>query len=344
MSAPEGSYKKARDVAKGRGESVNLSRSPKGAVDWEDRAASVLLRYLLGRAVSEDLVFRRVKGGFEVFRAYGGVETRVDVLKIGETAASSKAGEEERRRFMEEAKRMAPDLSGIKRMLHALPWLNTDVSFSRKWIVAGTAHLWQAAWYIGLFGEPESISGRANVTEKGNKPYVQMRWRKEDLDRIIAEEGEELKPLLGPISKQGGGSRESGGPAVKSWRELVDAIDWSWVLKRVGKLVDELKSWIGPEEMSDAERGRLVRRMFGELELLAHFAEARRGKNDREWRGERVKQLAKAAEDLSGGRVAGEYAERLARAIIRYAEGYKKDAERRIKSLAEEVGISREEL
>ena len=49
-------------------------------------------------------------------------------------------------------------------------------------------------------------------------------------------------------------------------------------------------------------------------------------------------------EVLSGGRIAGEYAERLARAIIRYAEGYKKEAVRRIKSLAKEVGVSREEM
>jgi hypothetical protein len=32
--------------------------------------------------------------------------------------------------------------------------------------------------------------------------------------------------------------------------------------------------------MSDAEREGLVRRMLGELALLAHFAEARRGLND----------------------------------------------------------------
>jgi len=72
----------------------------------------VLLRYLLGRAVDEDFVFRCVKGGFEVFRTYGGVEVGVDVLRIWETVASSKAGEEVLRRFVEEARRKAPDLSG----------------------------------------------------------------------------------------------------------------------------------------------------------------------------------------------------------------------------------------
>ena len=194
LLTPTSAHDKAKNIAKKRGEAVDPSRSPKGAVDWEDRAASALLRYLLGRAVSEELVFRRIKGGFEVFRAYGGVETPVDVLKIGETAASSKTGEEVLRRFVEEARRTAPDLSGIKKMWHTLPWFNTDVSFLKKWIEATTAHSWQAAWYIALFGEPESISGGANVTEEGVKPNVNMRWRREVLDRIIAEEGEELKP------------------------------------------------------------------------------------------------------------------------------------------------------
>jgi hypothetical protein len=111
LLTPTGAYEKVWEIAKGRGEAVDPSRV--GAASWEDRAASALLRYLLGRAVSEDPVFRRVEGGFEVFRAYGGVEARVDVLKIGESAARSKAGEEELRRFMEEAKRTAPDLSGL---------------------------------------------------------------------------------------------------------------------------------------------------------------------------------------------------------------------------------------
>ncbi len=159
LLTPWSAYDKAKDIAKGRGEVVEPSRSPKGAVGWEDRAASVLLRYLLSKAVSEDLMFRRIKGGFEVFRTYGGVEARVDVLKIGETVAHSKAGKEELRRFVEEAKRMAPDLSGIKKIWQTLEWLATDVTFNKEWIVAGTAHTWQAAWYVGLFGEPESSRG-----------------------------------------------------------------------------------------------------------------------------------------------------------------------------------------
>jgi hypothetical protein len=330
LSAPMTAYKKAKRVAKGRGEAVDPSRSRVGAAGWEDRAASALLRYLLSRTVSEDLVFRRVEGGFEVFRAYGGVETRIDELKIGESVARSEAGEEVLRRFVEEAKRQVPDLSGFKKIWQALPWFATDASFTGKQIDAGTAHLWQLKWYIALFGEPESISGRADVAEEGIKPIVKMRWRRERLDRIIAEEGEELKPLLGR--------------AVKSWRELVDAIDWSWVLERVRDLVNELKPWIGPEEVSNAEREGLMRRMFGELALIVHFAEARRGKNDSEWREERVKRLAKAVEALSGGRIAGDYAERLARAIIYYAEGKKTYAERRIESLAKEVGVSNKEV
>jgi hypothetical protein len=285
-----------------------------------------------------------VEGGFEVFRAYGGVEARVDVLKIGETAASSKAGEEERRRFVEEARRKAPDLSGVKKMWQALEWLNTDVSFAGKWIEAATAHTWQAAWYVALFGEPESISGGASVTEEGIKLNVAMRWRRERLDDIIAAEGEELRPLLGPISRQGGGSREAEGPAVKSWRELVNAINWSWVLKKVEELVDKLKPWIGPEGASDAEREGLARRMLGELALLAHFAEARRGMDDGKWREERAKMLAKAVEALSGGRIRGEYADRLAELIISYAERHAKMVKKRIKNLAEEVGVSWEEV
>jgi hypothetical protein len=133
---------------------------------------------------------------------------------------------------VEEAERTAPDLSGIKKIWQALEWLNTDVSFDEWYIVGGTAHLWQLRWYFALFGGGRASGGRANVTEEGIKPYVKMRWRREALDRIIAEESKELEPLLGR--------------AVNSWRELVDAIDWSWVLERVEKLAGELKPWIGP--------------------------------------------------------------------------------------------------
>jgi hypothetical protein len=196
ISAPVTAYEKAWEIAKGRGEAVDPSRSGRreGSASWEDRAASALLRYLLGGAVDEDLRFRRVGEGFEVFRTYGGVESYLDALKVGKTVASSKAGEEEVRRFVEEAKGMAPDLSGIRKMRQALPWLATDVSFIGRWIVASTAHTWQLAWYIALFGEPESIGGGANVTRKGRRPNVTAYWPREVLDRIIAEEGEELEP------------------------------------------------------------------------------------------------------------------------------------------------------
>jgi hypothetical protein len=357
LLTPRSAYNKAWEIAKGRGEAVDPSYSRRrgrsvGQPSWEDRAASVLLRFLIGYGET-DLRFRRIerrdeKGrvvrGFQVFRAYGGVEAPVGELWIGESAARFNVSEEELRRFVEEAKRTAPDLSGIKKIWHALPWLKTDVSFAGKWIVATTAHLWQAAWYVALFGEPESTSGGANVTEEGIKPNVTMLWRRERLDRIIAEEGEELRPLLGPVSKQGGGSRESEGPAVKSWRELVDAIDWSWVLKRVEELADKLKPWIGPEKMGDAEREGLARRMLGELALLVHFVEARRGMDDDRWREERTKRLAKAVEVLSGGRIVGDHAERLTQAIIYYAKGPKEYAEGLIESLVKEVGISKEEV
>ncbi len=329
LSTPEGVYQKAWRIAKGRGEAVEPSRSPKGAANWEDRAASALLRYLLGRAVDEDLLFRRVEGGFEVFRAYGGVEARMDVLKIGETAARSKAGEEERRRFVKEAKETAPDLSGLDKAPQYLEWRATDVSTSRGRIVAATVHPWQLRWYFSLLGEEKSISGRADVTKEGIKLAVTAFWPRERESQILWE-SRWLESLLGR--------------RVESWRELVDAIDWSRVLKRVKELADKLKPWIGPERASDAEREGLARRMLGELALLVHFAEARRGKDDSDWREERIKMLAKAVEDLSGGRIAGDHAERLARAIIRYAEGYKKEAEERIENLVRDVGVSREEV
>ncbi len=352
LSTPEGVYLKAWEIAKGRGEAVDPSRSRVGAVDWEDRAASTLLRFLIGYGET-DLKFRhvekrdkkgRVVRGFQVFKVYGGVEAFVGELWI-EDVARFNVSKEERRRFVEEAKRTAPDLTGIKKIWQALEWLNTDVSFAGRRIEAATAHLWQAAWYIGLFGEPKPIRGGANVTEEGINPIVKTRWPRERLDRIIAEEGEELKPLLGrTVSKQGGGSREAEGPAVRSWRGLVDAIDWSWVVKRVEELAGALKPWIGPEEMSDAEREGHARRMLGELTLLAHFVETRRGLNDREWREERVKRLARAVEALSGGKIRDEYADRLARLIIRYAERREERAKKRIENLAEEVGISRGEM
>jgi hypothetical protein len=290
-----------------------------------------------------DLKFRRVEKGFQVSRIYGSIEAPVGELRMGKTTYF-KVSKEELRHLVEEARRTAPDLSGVKKIWHALPWFATDASFIGGQIVATTAHLWQLKWYIALFGRGKVVGGGASVTEEGIKPDVQMRWPREVLDRIIAEEGEELKLLLGPISKQGGGSRESEGPVVKSWRELVDAIDWSWVLKRVEELVGELKPWIGRKDASNVEREGLARRMLGELELLAHFAEARRGMDDGRWREERAKRLARAVEALSGGRIAGEYAERLAQAIIYYAEGHKKYAKERIEDLAKEIGVSNKEV
>jgi hypothetical protein len=354
MSAPVTAYNKAKEIARGRGKAADPSYSRKeaktgkiargygGAVDpsrlrveaadWEDRAASTLLRFLIEYGEA-DLKFRRVVKdggkGFQVFRVYGGVETFVGELWIGKVARFN-VSKEELKRFVEEAKKRKPDLSGIKEIRQTLAWLATDVTFNKECIEAATAHTWQAAWYVALFGEPESISGRADVTEKGVKPDVTMRWRREVLDRIIAEEGRELEPLLGY--------------PVKSWRELVDAIDWSWVLKKVEELAGALKPWIGRVDASDAEREGLARKMLGELALLVHFAEARRGMDDSRWREERATRLSKVVAALSGGKIAGEYAERLARAIIYYAEGYKKYAEGLIESLAREAGVSKEEV
>jgi hypothetical protein len=87
-----------------------------------------------------------------------------------------------------------------------------------------------------------------------------MYWPREREDQILRE-SRWLESVLGQ--------------RVESWRELVDAIDWSWVLRKVEELVSTLKPWIGPARMRDEEREDLMRRMLGELALLVHFAEAR---------------------------------------------------------------------
>ena len=293
---PGGAYVKAERVAKRHGEAVDPSRS--GPAGWEDRAASMLLRFLVGYGEAE-LKFRRIeKGGrrgFQTFRTFGGIEAPAGELWIGKVAYFKVSGEELRRR-VEEAMRMAPDLSGFDTAPQYVAWRATDVSTSGKRIVAATAHTWQAAWYFGLLGEPKSFSGSASVTEEGIKLNVIIHWPREREDQILRE-SRWLKSLLGRH--------------VESWRELVDAIDWSWVLKKVEEMVNELKPWIGPEGAGDEEREGLVRRMLGELELLVHFAEARKGKDDDRWREERVKRLSRAVKALSGGRIADEYAERL---------------------------------
>ena len=349
MSAPMTAYNKAGEIAGKRGEAVDPSYSRKGAktwkiaegrggvveparvkaAGWEDRAASALLRYLLGRAVNEGLVFRRVKGGFKVFRVYGGVEAPVGELWIGKTAAYFKVSKEEPRRLVEEARKTAPDLSGFDKAPQYLAWCATDVSTSRGQIVAGTVHSWQMRWYFSLLGGPKSFSGSASVTKEGIKFLITAYWPRDREDQIL-KESRWLEYLLGRT--------------VKSWWELVDAINWSWVLKRVEELTGELKSWIGPESADDAEREGLARRMLGELALLAHFAEARKVKNDGEMGKEGAKRLSRAVEALSGGRIAGDHAKGLAQAIILYAEGHKKEAEGLIENLVKGAGVSREEV
>jgi hypothetical protein len=198
LSTPATMHRKAGNIAKMRGETVDPSYSRRkakaggiagrrgGAVDlphveaadWGDRAASVLLRFLIGYgeidpqllsgAGEVSLKFRlvkkdgkkddekkRVEGGvergFQVFRAYGGVEAPVGELWIGDVAYFT-LSEEELRRLVEEAKRTAPDLSGVKKIWQTLEWLNTDVSFAGRQIEGGTAHIWQLRWYFALFG------------------------------------------------------------------------------------------------------------------------------------------------------------------------------------------------
>jgi hypothetical protein len=363
LLTPRSAYEKADDIAERRGEAVDPSRSRKGAKagevaggrgaaadlprveeDWKDRAASVLLRFLIGYgeidpqllsgASETAFKFRRVeKGGrkgFQVFRVYGGVEAPVGELWIGKTAAYFKVSKEELRRLVEEAKRTAPDLSGLDKAPQYLEWRATDVSTVGRQIVGTTVHSWQLRWYFGLLGEEKSFSGSASVAKEGIKFLITARWPREREDQIL-KKSSWLESLLGR--------------RVESWRELVDAIDWSWVLERVEELVDGLKPWIGPEGMSDVEREGLVRRMLGELALLAHFAEARRDKNDYKWREERAKRLAKAVETLSGGRIKGDYAKRLAELIILYAERREERTRERIDKLAGGLaGVSREEI
>jgi hypothetical protein len=181
---------------------------------------------------------------------------------MGKTAAYFKVSKEELRRRVEGARRAAPDLSGLDKARQYLAWRATDVTTSWGRIAAGTVHSWQLAWYFGLLGEPESLSGNASVTKEGIKLFITAYWPREREDQILGES----RWLKSVLDQQ-----------VESWWELVDAIDWSWVLKRVKELADELKPWVGPEDASDAEREGLTRRMLGELALLAQFAEARRG-------------------------------------------------------------------
>jgi hypothetical protein len=244
LSTPATMHWKAGNIAKMRGETVDPSYSRRkakaggiagrrgGAVDlphveatdWGDRAASVLLWFLIGygeidpqllsgagevslkfRLVVKDgkkddekkRVKKSVERGFQVFRSYGSVEAPVGELWIGDVAYF-KVREEELRRLVEEAKRTAPNLSGIRKIWQALEWFATDMSFIGGQIEGGTARLWQLRWYLALFGEGRVSGGRSNVTEEGLRPFVIMRWRREDLDRIIAEESKELEPLLAP--------------------------------------------------------------------------------------------------------------------------------------------------
>jgi hypothetical protein len=165
LLTPRSAYNKAWEIAKGRGEAVDPSRV--GAAGWEDRAASALLRHLLSRTVDEDLMFRRVGKGFEVFRAYGGVKTHVDELKIEEVAHSKTAGEE-LKRFVEETKREAPDLSGFDKAPQYVAWRATDVSTVKKLIAAATVHFWQLRWYFSLLAGRSRSAVRLTSRERAS--------------------------------------------------------------------------------------------------------------------------------------------------------------------------------
>jgi hypothetical protein len=225
-----------------------------------------------------------------VFRTYGGVEAFVGELWIGETAYF-KVSKEELRRFVEEAKRTAPDLSGIKKIWQTLEWLR------HRRVVSGRDRgrhrpSWQLRWYFALFGEPESFSGGASVTRRASSPTSLCAGVGRE-DRIIAEGRAMAGVSAGPRRQElaGAGRRhrlELGPGEGRGAGRRVEALDW-------------------PREMSDAEREGL-----GEEDAWASWRSSstspRRGgvwttangvrRGPRGWR--------EAVEALSGGRIAGD--------------------------------------
>jgi hypothetical protein len=237
LLTPIGAYDKAWDIAKGSCESVDPSRSPKGAVDWEDRVAFVLLRFLIGYGEA-DLKFRRVeKGGrkgFQVFRIYGDIETTVGELWVGEVAYFN-VSEEELRRRVEEARRTAPDFSGLDKAPQYMAWRATDVTSARRQIVATTVHSWQLRWYVTLLGDPKSFRGRANITKEGIKILVIAYWPREREDEILREQMAGVS--AGPARRELAGAcrrhrLELGLEEGRGAGQRVKALDWPRGCKR----------------------------------------------------------------------------------------------------------------
>jgi len=137
-----------------------------------------------------------------------------------------------------------------------------------------------------------------------------MSWPREVFDRVfdrMVAESKWLESLLGR--------------SVKSWRELVDSIDWSWVLEEAKELADAVRPWIvGRKGADEVEREKLLERMLEELALFVRFIKARKGLDDGRWREERARRLAKAMETLSGRKITGKYADEFAELIIESAE------------------------
>ncbi len=196
LLTPKGAHEKAKGIARRRGEAVDPSYSRRrgrsvGQPSLEDRAASVLLRFLIGYDEA-DLKFRRVeksgRKGFQVSRTFDGVDAPVGELWIGKSVARFNASEEELGRRVEEAKRTAPDLSGFDKAPQYLEWHATDVTTSRGQIEAGTVHSWQLRWYFSLLGDEQRFSGGGtNVTKEGFKPFVTAYWPREREDQILGE-------------------------------------------------------------------------------------------------------------------------------------------------------------
>jgi hypothetical protein len=178
MSTPTTAHWKAKEIANARGETVDPSYSSRrersvGQPNWEDRAASVLLRFLIGYGEA-DLKFRLVeksgRKGFQMFRTFGGIEAPVGELWIGKSTARFKVSEEELRRLVEEARRTALDLSGFDKAPQYLAWRATDVTTVGRQIVGTTVHSWQLRWYFSLLGGPSRSAVRPTSRRRALNP------------------------------------------------------------------------------------------------------------------------------------------------------------------------------
>ncbi len=229
-------------------------------------------------------------------------------------------------KFLEEATRYKSEPPSAEWLLEeALGLMATDASLERGRIKATTNKPRQFAWYVRVFGEPEDVRlSRANITDEEISLDVEGVWPDKRLDNIIAK-SKVVKMLFGD---------------VETWRDLVNAIDWDWVVRTVEELRGELMKpsvevRVAGKKSKDKKTLRpvvdaeLFEKAFSSLKLYADFMKARRIS----W--------AKAVEVLSGGRIQGKYAEWLAAMVEEYAEGRltKKEMESAVSQLARQVVV-----